>query len=164
MKRIILLLAICFMLASCAPKTEKDPFSAFDGALEVKIDAVIRELECSFSYSKADGALTFSAPGELEVVEIKETDGSYTFSYDGVSVSVSEYAAALVSACQKVFSAASEDMISITAKELDGRILTLVTTETAEYAFSSDGTLLSVTGSIEGTPFAFCVTEMRADG
>jgi hypothetical protein len=55
-------------------------------------------------------------------------------------------------------------MISITAKELDGRILTLVTTETAEYAFSSDGTLLSVTGSIEDTPFTFRITEMRADG
>lgn len=161
MKRLFCLVLCTFFLVSCA-NVSGEPFSVFNGEFSVKISSNCEGNACDFSYNKKNETITFLSPSELVGFTLKEDKDGISLSFDGISAPVSEYAGRLLLICKYVFSASSDDVVEISARDTENGVLTLVNTDNCEYAFFSDGSPYSVCGEYEGIHFDFIFSDFEA--
>lgn len=153
-KRILtfVFLTLAVLSASCAEK-KADPFSVFDGGFYSEITVVFGDGECTLMYDGFKKSAEITAPEELSGFVMSLTNGEPRLLYGNIEVALSEYSGRLAYLCDTVFSENSDSVTQIKARELDGRTVTVVKTDEAEYTFASDGSPLSISGYYGGTEF-----------
>ena len=161
MKKILSLILAALTLVSCSAKTEGDPFSELSAPFEARVTSVCEGFGSEFVYDSANSRITFLLPEELCGFSMQKDGGRVTLSYGEVSIELSEYSSRLMRVTEAVFGASSEEISDISAREVDGALLTAVTVGELEYLFSADGTLKSISGTACGTELAFTVTELK---
>ena len=157
MKSIILIVCLAFFITSCGVSDGADPFSALHGAGVITVESVKDNTVCSFTYDRGAGRVEFLTPTEIEGIVMERAGDGAVLKHGAVSVPLSEYTASLLTVCDTVFGAHLGDVVSITATEREGAMLTSVVTENAEYLFSADGAVMSVKGRVDGYDFHFNV-------
>ncbi len=138
-------LAFAVVSASCTDK-KADLFSIFGNGFYAEIAVTFGENECVIRYDGFEKSAEFVTPEVLSGIVMKLENGEPRLLYGDINVAVSRYGGRLVYLCEAVFSVNSDSVTDIKAKEIDGNTVTIVKTNASEYAFSSDGIPISVSG------------------